>query len=177
MFIQSFKSLYRYAKLFDSYPSLKFVLSDVLKSALYSVDLKAPKWFSPEMRKLCPSLLDSSLAYIPSKSACAFVERQFQQPRILVNEEMAMASISSYLQFCDAVLAAASKNYRVNLFTPALLQSPNSVAFERDKRFYSSVQLERQQMTSLRDLTIGSLLVNYPTEILSRNPFESVLNR
>ena len=49
--------------------------------------------------------------------------------------------------------------------------------YDLDKRFYSSVQLERQQMTSLRDLTIGSLLVNYPTEILSRNPFESVLNR
>ena len=43
----------------------------------------------------------------------------------------AMASISSYLMFCDAVLAAASKNYRVNLFTPALMQSTNSVAFER----------------------------------------------
>ena len=49
--------------------------------------------------------------------------------------------------------------------------------YDLDKLFYSSVQLERQQMTSLRDLTIGSLLVNYPTEILSRNPFESVLNR
>ena len=49
--------------------------------------------------------------------------------------------------------------------------------YDLDKRFYSNVQLERQQMTSLRDLTVGSLLVNYPTEIVARNPFESVLNR
>ena len=48
-----------------------------------------------------------------------------------------MASISSYLEFCDAVLAAASKNYRVNLFTPTLLQSSNSVAFERGITFWS----------------------------------------
>ena len=49
--------------------------------------------------------------------------------------------------------------------------------YSLDKRFYSDVQLERQRVTSLRDLTVGSLLVNYPTEIVSRNPFESVLNR
>lgn len=32
VFIQSFKSLYRYAKLFDSYPSLKEGISDILDS-------------------------------------------------------------------------------------------------------------------------------------------------
>ena len=46
-----------------------------------------------------------------------------------------------------------------------------------DKDFYSDVKLLHQKITSLRDLTKGSILVNYPTEIASRKPFESILNR
>ena len=34
-----------------------------------------------------------------------------------------------------------------------------------------------QEITSLRDLSEGMLLLNYPTEFVSRNPFESVLTR
>lgn len=49
--------------------------------------------------------------------------------------------------------------------------------YSLDKAVYSHVQLERQQISSLRDLSVGSLLVNYPTEIVSRNPFDSVLSR
>lgn len=39
------------------------------------------------------------------------------------------------------------------------------------------MKLLHQKITSLRDLTKGSILVNYPTEIASRKPFESILNR
>ncbi|KAK8821165.1 hypothetical protein WA538_005794 [Blastocystis sp. DL] len=177
LIVQSYKALYRYAKLFDNCPSLKFVLSDVLKSTVSSLDDKVPKWFSPEMRRMIPSLLTDKMNYIPSRSAIAFLEKQYQPLPIPQKEETVLSTISSYLEFCDVVLAAASKNYRTNLLPRGPSRDTGSVAFHRDEKKLERVGMSYQEITSLRDLSEGMLLLNYPTEFVSRNPFESVLTR
>ena len=42
---------------------------------------------------------------------------------------------------------------------------------------YDEIQLYQSVVNSVRDLEPGCLLVNYPTAMVSRNSFESVLNR
>ena len=42
---------------------------------------------------------------------------------------------------------------------------------------YDEIQLSQSVVKSVRDLEPGCLLINYPTAMVSRNSFESVLNR
>ena len=46
-----------------------------------------------------------------------------------------------------------------------------------DEKALSKIGMCYQEVTSLRDLSEGMLLLNYPTEFVSRNPFDSVLTR
>lgn len=46
-----------------------------------------------------------------------------------------------------------------------------------DRQIYDKMQLCLTTVNSVRDLEPGCLLVNYPTAMVSRNSFESVLER
>ena len=46
-----------------------------------------------------------------------------------------------------------------------------------DQELFEKMQLRRCVVQSVKDLSPGSLLINYPTVMVSRNAFESALNR
>lgn len=46
-----------------------------------------------------------------------------------------------------------------------------------DRELFEKMQLHRCAVQSVKDLSPGSLLINYPTVMVSRNAFESALNR
>ena len=85
------------------------------------------------------------------------------------------------------MLAAASRNYRTSLFPQGFSRETGSVAFHRgrsirfpsstDEKKLATVGLAYQEIGSIRDLSEGMLLLNYPTEFVSRKPFDSVLTR
>ncbi|KAK8818927.1 hypothetical protein WA577_003037 [Blastocystis sp. JDR] len=173
----SYKQLLRYAKQFDAQPILKFVLSDVIKSTATSSTPSLPKWFSNDLHILIPSLLQTNMTYYPSQSAVALLNRRFHPTAIPLDERKIASSSTKMIDFCTAVLRSSSTEYKVNLNRCEDLFSNASLAYQKDQDVYEKVKPYVVNLTTESQLKEGTILLNYPTTVLSRKHTLHLLDR
>ena len=81
------------------------------------------------------------------------------------------------INFCTAVLRSSSAEYKVNLNRCEDLFSNASLAYQKDQDVYEKMKPYVVNLTTESQLKEGTILLNYPTTVLSRKHTLHLLDR